>query len=95
LIDFGVARAIDATAITQTGMVVGTPAFMSPEQAAGGETGPPSDVFSLALVLVYAATGRGPFGHATNALAMLRRISDNQPDVGSDLALGPLPRSRS
>jgi serine/threonine protein kinase/outer membrane protein assembly factor BamB len=81
LIDFGVARAIDATAITQTGMVVGTPAFMSPEQAAGGEIGPPSDVFSLASVLVYAATGRGPFGHTTNALAMLRRISDDQPDL--------------
>ncbi len=81
LIDFGVARAIDATAITQTGMVVGTPAYMSPEQAAGGEMGPPSDVFSLASVLVYAATGRGPFGHTTNALAMLRRISDDQPDL--------------
>jgi serine/threonine protein kinase/outer membrane protein assembly factor BamB len=82
LIDFGVARAIDATAITQTGMVVGTPAYMSPEQAAGGEIGPPSDVFSLASVLVYAATGRGPFGQTSNALAMLRRISDDQPDLG-------------
>jgi serine/threonine protein kinase/outer membrane protein assembly factor BamB len=81
LIDFGVARAIDATAITQTGMVVGTPAFMSPEQAGGADVGPPSDVFSLASVLVFAATGRGPFGHTTNALAMLRRISDDQPDL--------------
>jgi serine/threonine protein kinase/outer membrane protein assembly factor BamB len=81
LIDFGVARAIDATALTQTGMVLGTPAFMSPEQAAGDEIGPPSDVFSLASVLVYAATGRGPFGHTANALAMLRRITDDQPDL--------------
>jgi serine/threonine protein kinase/outer membrane protein assembly factor BamB len=81
LIDFGVARAADATALTQTGMVIGTPAFMSPEQAAAAEAGPESDVFSLASTLVYAATGRGPFGRTTNGLAMLRRISDDEPDL--------------
>lgn len=81
LIDFGVARAIDATAITRTGVLVGTPAFMSPEQTTGAETGPASDVFSFASVLVYAATGTGPFGHTSNALAMLRRITTDAPDL--------------
>jgi serine/threonine protein kinase len=62
-------------------MVIGTPSFMSPEQAAAAEFGPASDVFSLASTLVYAASGSGPFGHTTNGLAMLRRISDDEPDL--------------
>jgi len=83
LIDFGIARAADATKITHTGAVVGTPAFMSPEQAAGDDAGAPSDVFSLAAVLTYAATGTGPFGNTTNPMAMLLRISDDEPDVSA------------
>jgi outer membrane protein assembly factor BamB len=83
LIDFGIARAADATAITQTGVVVGTPPFMSPEQALGEEIDPPSDVFSLASVLVFAMTGSGPFGTVSSPLAMLRRISDEEPDLGA------------
>jgi serine/threonine protein kinase len=43
-------------------MVIGSPAFMSPEQVEGGAVGPASDVFSLGAVLVFAATGEGPFG---------------------------------
>jgi YVTN family beta-propeller protein len=81
LIDFGIARAADATKITHTGAVVGTPAFMSPEQAAGDDAGAPSDVFSLAAVLTYAATGCGPFGRTTNPMAMLLRITDDEPDT--------------
>jgi serine/threonine protein kinase/outer membrane protein assembly factor BamB len=81
LIDFGVARSIGATAITATGAVLGTPAFMSPEQADGTEVGPASDVFSLAAVLVYAATGDGPFGHTSDPVAMLRRVRDEEPDL--------------
>lgn len=62
LIDFGIARAADATALTATGLVVGTPGFLSPEQATGDGTaaGPASDVFSLGCLLAYAATGRPP-----------------------------------
>jgi DNA-binding beta-propeller fold protein YncE len=81
LIDFGIARALDATAVTGTGHAVGTPAYMSPEQATGEDTGPPSDVFSLAAVLTFAATGRGPFGVAPNPGAMLLRIADAEPDL--------------
>jgi serine/threonine protein kinase/outer membrane protein assembly factor BamB len=81
LIDFGIARALDETAITRTGGVLGAPGFMSPEQAAGHEVGPPSDVFSLASVVVFAATGRGPFGASTTPLALLRRVIDDRPDL--------------
>jgi DNA-binding beta-propeller fold protein YncE len=81
LIDFGIARSIDATKITHTGHVVGTPAYMAPEQAAGEEAGPPSDVFSLASVLVFAATGRGPFGTAAHPAAMLLRVMQQEPDL--------------
>jgi eukaryotic-like serine/threonine-protein kinase len=62
LIDFGIAQAVDGTRMTSGGMVAGTRAFMSPEQADGAEIGPASDVFSLGAVLVFAATGAGPFG---------------------------------
>src|SRR5262249_56340998 len=62
IIDFGVSRAVDATVMTQAGMVVGSPGFMSPEQANGETVGPASDVFSLGTVLAYAGTGTDPFG---------------------------------
>jgi len=83
LIDFGIARALDATAVTGTGQAVGTPAYMSPEQATGEDTGPPSDVFSLASVVTFAAGGRGPFGVAPNPGAMLLRIADAEPDLSA------------
>lgn len=83
LIDFGIAHAVDATKITQTGNVIGTPAFMSPEQALGDPTGPPTDVFSLAAVLTYAATGAGPFGDTTNPVAMLRRVAVEPPQLAA------------
>ncbi|MEU8799447.1 serine/threonine-protein kinase [Spirillospora sp. NPDC048819] len=62
VIDFGIARPSEATALTRTGATLGTPAYMSPEQASGQEAGAPSDVFSFGAVLTYAATGIGPFG---------------------------------
>ncbi|MCX4760255.1 ABC transporter substrate-binding protein [Streptomyces sp. NBC_01275] len=81
LIDFGVARDPADTALTSTGVVVGTPGFLSPEQARGGrDVGPAGDVFSLGCVLAYAATGRPPFG--TGALdALLYRAVHDAPDL--------------
>ncbi|MFC9438303.1 serine/threonine-protein kinase [Nocardia sp. NPDC057030] len=62
VIDFGIARALAADPqITSTGTLVGSPAFMSPEQASGHELGPASDVFSVGAMLVLAATGDSPF----------------------------------
>jgi serine/threonine protein kinase/outer membrane protein assembly factor BamB len=61
VIDFGISRAVDGTRLTAAGGLVGTPPYMSPEQVSGDEIGPASDVFSLASVLVYAATGSPPF----------------------------------
>jgi serine/threonine protein kinase len=65
VIDFGISRAAEAASLAGTGLVVGSPGFMSPEQAMGGDIGPPSDVFSLGAVLAFAATGQGPFGEGS------------------------------
>jgi serine/threonine protein kinase len=80
IIDFGIARATDGTSLTRTGWVVGSPGFMSPEEAEGGEIGPPSDVFAFGAVLTFAATGEGPFGEGT-AAALLYRIVHSPPAI--------------
>ncbi|MFD0902752.1 serine/threonine-protein kinase [Actinomadura sediminis] len=80
IIDFGISRALDATSHTRSQAVVGTPSFMSPEQARGREIGPASDVFSLACVLAFAATGRSPFGTGP-AEAVVYRIVHDEPDL--------------
>lgn len=78
VIDFGISAAADATLLTGTGLVVGSPGFMSPEQAEGGAVGPASDVFSLGAVLAFAATGEGPFGTGASA-ALLYRVVHSPP----------------
>ena len=80
VIDFGISRATESTMLTQAGLVVGSPGFMSPEQAMGHEVGPPSDVFNLGAVLAFAATGEGPFGTGTTA-ALLYRVVHGTPDL--------------
>jgi outer membrane protein assembly factor BamB len=62
VIDFGVARALDGTSLTATGITFGTPSYMSPEQAQTRLVGPASDVFALGSTLCFAATGGTPFG---------------------------------
>ncbi|MEU1184104.1 protein kinase [Streptomyces sp. NPDC005820] len=80
VIDFGIARAADATALTGTGVSLGTPAFMSPEQAAGKEVAPASDVFALGQVAAYAARGTGAYGDGPSH-AVLYRIVHEEPDL--------------
>ncbi|WP_329386151.1 serine/threonine protein kinase [Streptomyces sp. NBC_01351] len=84
VIDFGIARPAesggDAAELTQTGMVVGSPAFMSPEQAEGKEPGPASDVFSLGSVLAMAASGRSPFA-AASTLGTLYNVVHAEPEL--------------
>lgn len=83
MIDFGIARALDGTgaALTQTGTVIGSPGYMSPEQATGSVAGPPSDAFSLGAVLAVAATGRAPFGEGPTGVAVMYRVLHEQPDL--------------
>ncbi|WP_326690561.1 serine/threonine protein kinase [Streptomyces sp. NBC_01795] len=77
VIDFGISKAMEgATALTSTGMVIGTPGFMSPEQASGAPVGPPSDIFSLGAVLVFAATKEGPFGEGSVPAQLYRVVHD-------------------
>ncbi len=90
VIDFGISRAAESTTLTQTGLTIGSPGFMSPEQAIGTEVGPPSDVFSLGTVLAFAATGKGPFGGGTTA-SLLYRVVHETPDLdGVPAAVRPL-----
>jgi serine/threonine-protein kinase len=68
--DFGIARAVEADTLTQTGTVLGTAAYISPEQAKGDPVGPPSDLYSLGCVLYQMLTGRAPFrGESSMAVA--------------------------
>ncbi|WP_084724724.1 protein kinase domain-containing protein [Streptacidiphilus melanogenes] len=78
VIDFGIARALDGAgvALTSTGVVVGSPGFMSPEQASGKKVGPEGDVFSLGSVLAFAATGHGPFGQESAASLLYRVVHE-------------------
>ncbi|MFF0478404.1 bifunctional serine/threonine-protein kinase/ABC transporter substrate-binding protein [Streptomyces sp. NPDC004284] len=82
LIDFGIARSTGETALTATDMVVGTPGFLAPEQAEAraDAIGPPADVFALGCLLVYAATGRPPFGTGAVDALMYRTVHD-EPDL--------------
>ncbi|MGN9782875.1 serine/threonine protein kinase [Nonomuraea sp. ZG12] len=80
VIDFGIARAMDA-ALTATSSVIGTPAYMAPEQLAGQPVGPPTDVFAWACVMVYAASGAPPFGN-DSLPAVITRIQYDEPRLG-------------
>ncbi|TDC93327.1 serine/threonine-protein kinase [Actinomadura sp. 7K507] len=93
VIDFGIARAADASTLTATGAAVGTFAYMAPEQIRADEAGPAADVFALGCVLAFAATGRGPFD-ADSIPAIVHRVTSAPPDLGgmdTDLqnAIGP------
>ncbi|GAA2095400.1 hypothetical protein GCM10009801_64150 [Streptomyces albiaxialis] len=85
LIDFGIARAMEPLGdiqLTRTGALVGSPAFMSPEQARGQRLTAASDIFSLGSALVFAATGRVPFGEECLAAhAVLFRVAEDEPDL--------------
>ncbi|CAM3730776.1 serine/threonine-protein kinase [Kibdelosporangium persicum] len=81
VIDFGIARAMDGTTeLTHAGAVLGSSAFMSPEQAEGRQAGPASDVFALGALLVTAATGQGPFP-GKSAAQVLYNVVHHQPDL--------------
>ncbi len=79
LTDFGLARATDDIKLTATGMVTGTPLYMSPEQALGETADERSDLFSLGAVMYEMATGSSPF-EAPSAFGVMKRILDDNPE---------------
>ncbi len=78
LTDFGLARAVDDATLTRSGLIAGTPHYMSPEQARGDAVDTRSDLFSLGSVLYAMSTGRPPF-RAESTYGILRRVTDDSP----------------
>jgi serine/threonine protein kinase len=81
VIDFGIAQALDATSVTKTGMMVGSPGFMAPEQITG-RPGPAADIFVWGVTIGYAAVGHSPFGTG-NTNAVLYRVLYADPDIAA------------
>ena len=79
VIDFGIARRQDTTAVTKTGMMIGSMGFMAPEQISG-HPGPEADIFAWGVTVAYAATGRSPFGGGSTH-SVLYRIMYGDPDI--------------
>ncbi|WP_254879112.1 serine/threonine-protein kinase [Streptomyces sp. NA04227] len=82
VIDFGIARAADAVALTGAGLRIGTPSFMAPEQATGRPATAASDVFALGALAVYAASGSPPFGAGCPESVALYRVVHDEPELG-------------
>ncbi len=93
LTDFGLARTVDDASLTHTGVVAGTPHYMSPEQASGEPIDHRTDLFSLGAVLYFMATGRPPF-RADQAMGVLHRVCHDRhrpvwqvnPDIPDELS---------
>ena len=90
IIDFGVARGADLNQLTTTGLNVGTPSYMAPEQARSSELTSAADMFSVGVSLYFAVSGRLPFGESTGpASAMLFRVLYGDPDLSGLEDVGP------
>nr|WP_024760888.1 protein kinase [Streptomyces exfoliatus] len=82
VLDFGIAHATDGTSVTRTGVMTGTPGWVSPEHYRTGAAGPEGDVFTWGALVAYAATGRLPFGTGAPDVIAYRVMSD-EPDLQS------------
>ncbi|MCK9903446.1 serine/threonine protein kinase [Parafrankia colletiae] len=89
VIDFGIAAAADAAALTVSGQFVGTPGWHSPEQVSGQDATPATDVFAWGAILCFAATGEPPFGSGP-APAVLHRVLLAEPTIDLDALAAPL-----
>ena len=87
--DFGISRAIADASMTVTGMTIGSVHYFSPEQAAGEEVGPPSDIYALGIVVYEMLTGRRPFEGESAAGVALKRLNEPPPPMST--AIRPIP----
>jgi hypothetical protein len=83
LADFGIARIVDSSRLTTTGVIIGTATYLSPEQALGNDIGPAADVYALGIVLIEALTGRNPFPGSAVESASARMV--REPDIPDSL----------
>jgi serine/threonine protein kinase len=81
LTDFGVAKIMEGAQLTSTGMTIGTPDYMSPEQSAGGEITPRADLYSLGVVLYEMAVGQLPFTADTPVAVLFKHMYDAPPSA--------------
>ncbi|MEV3983389.1 serine/threonine-protein kinase [Nonomuraea sp. NPDC049758] len=81
VIDFGIARALDSPGATATGMAMGTPSYLAPEQLSGAAVSEAADVFAWGVTMVYAATGKPAFG-ADSIPVVMNRILNEEPQLG-------------
>ena len=84
VMDFGLARSLDTSGTTKTGMVMGTPKFISPEQAQGEKGNISSDIYSLGIIMYKMVTGKLPFT-AASSLALLQKHLTEIPVPPSEL----------
>lgn len=82
LVDMGIARALEETGVTRTGVVVGSPGWISPEEYRGDEIGPATDLYGWGLLVLHAATGRLPFGTGRPEVLALRVLSEEPAGLG-------------
>ncbi len=89
LMDFGVARSVDSTAtqVTQAGLIIGTPQYISPEQAKGKNIGTYSDIYSLGVVFYEMLTGKAPYTADTPLTLALKHVSEPVPELTGGLAI--------
>jgi len=88
IIDLGIARSEDSDNLTNTGVIIGTPGFMSPEQVQGDHVDPRADLFVLGVVLYFCLAGESPYGGGGNTMAIIYRIVNQRIDV-SNLPISP------
>jgi eukaryotic-like serine/threonine-protein kinase len=88
IVDFGIARLLDETAITLSGSVLGTAAYLAPEQALGGDITPAADVYALGVVVFEMVAGRVPFGAARSLDVRRRRTTPSLQDIAPDVPAG-------
>jgi len=93
LADFGIARLVDATGMTATGMSLGTPAYLAPEQVQASDVGPPADIFALGLVLLECLTGRRAYTGTASEVTAARLHSAPDIPPGIDAEWSELIRS--